>query len=126
MLGDADISAVLAVKDLGEAKKFYGDVLGLQKAGEDPGGVNYKSGKTNVYVYPSELAGTNKATAAGWTVSDLEKVVEELKAKGVSFEHYDDLPGTKLEGDVHVMGNFKAVWFKDPSGNILSINSGEM
>ena len=43
-----------------------------------------------------------------------------LKAKGVRFEHYD-LPGTKREGDVHVTGDMKVAWFKDPDGNILSV-----
>jgi hypothetical protein len=40
----------------------------------------------------------------------------------VTFERYD-LPGPTLEGDVHVAENFKAVWFKDPDGNILHVNS---
>jgi hypothetical protein len=50
-------------------------------------------------------------------------VVDELKQKGVLFEHYD-LPGATLEGDVHVMGEMKAAWFKDPDGNILGLASG--
>jgi catechol 2,3-dioxygenase-like lactoylglutathione lyase family enzyme len=126
MLADANINAVLAVKDLDEAKKFYGEALGLKQAKEDPGGVTYKSGTTTLYVYPSEFAGTNKATAAGWSVSDLKAVVEDLKSRGVVFEHYPDMEGVTLEGDIHVMdGAFKAVWFKDPSGNILAIDSGE-
>lgn len=47
----------------------------------------------------------------------------ELKDKGVAFEHYD-FPGMVLEGDVHVMGELKAAWFKDPDGNILAIMNG--
>jgi hypothetical protein len=49
--------------------------------------------------------------------------VRELKAKGVAFEHYD-LPGLKVEGDVHVGEDMRIAWFKDPDGNILSIVSG--
>ena len=72
-------------------------------------------------VYPSEYAGTNKATAAAWAVGDdFDAIVEELRSKGVSFEHYD-LPDTTREGDVHIADDFKAVWFKDPDGNILNL-----
>ncbi|UUZ74885.1 hypothetical protein LP414_22300 [Polaromonas sp. P1(28)-13] len=46
--------------------------------------------------------------------------MQTLKAKGVTFEHYD-LPGLVREGDVHVAGTFKGAWFKDPDGNILHI-----
>ena len=49
-----------------------------------------------------------------------EAVVAELKSKGVSFEHYD-MPGTTLEGDIHVDGDLKVAWFKDPDGNILNL-----
>jgi hypothetical protein len=75
-----------------------------------------------VLVYPSEYAGTNQATAASWGAgADFEAVVESLQAKGVTFEHYDDLPDTTREGDVHVSEGFRGVWFKDPDGNILSV-----
>lgn len=122
MLADNDIAAVLAVKNLEAAKEFYEGKLGLQKDGDDPGGIFYKSGNSRVLVYESQYAGTNQATAAGWHVKDLEAVVAELKSKGVTFEHYD-MPGVTREGDIHDWdGKFKAVWFKDPDGNILAID----
>ena len=81
----------------------------------------YKSGSSVIFIYPSEFAGSNKATAVGWGVGDdIERVVSELKAKGVIFEHYD-MPQAKLEGDIHVMGELKSAWFKDPDGNILNL-----
>ncbi len=120
MLGDNEVVAVVAVKDMDEAAKFYGETLGLSVGMESPGGILYKSGKSGIFVYPSEFAGTNKATAAAWNVEDVAGVVEQLKSKGVSFEHYD-IPGAKLDGDVHVMGEMKAAWFADPDGNLLNI-----
>jgi hypothetical protein len=48
--------------------------------------------------------------------------VEALKAKDVSFEHYD-FPGVTRQGEVHIMGGMKAAWFKDPDGNVLSLGS---
>lgn len=121
MLGDKQAVATIAVKDMDVAKKFYEETLGLTKAGDDPGGILYKSGSSSVFVYQSQYAGTNKATAASWGVGDdIESIVENLKTKGVVFEQYD-LPGATREGDVHVMGELKAAWFKDPDGNILNI-----
>lgn len=123
MLGDGQIGAVLAVKDLGAAKQFYGETLGLKAGKEDQIGMMFEgSNGTKVYVYQSEFAGTNKATALGITVSDVDAVAAALKEKGVAMEHYD-LPGATLEGDVHSYGDMKTVWFKDPDGNIISVNN---
>jgi catechol 2,3-dioxygenase-like lactoylglutathione lyase family enzyme len=121
MLGDRDATVTIAVKNLAAAKDFYEAVVGLRQRTEMPGGLMYKSGNSAVLVYESEFAGTNEATAVSWGVGDdFEGVVEALREAGVSFEHYD-LPGTTRDGDVHVMGDFRAVWFKDPDGNILNV-----
>ena len=125
MLSDKNAMATIAVKDLDAGRAFYGGVLGLTPSGPESSEVAlFKSGSATVVVYRSELAGTNKATAATWGVgSELDSIVAALKRAGVGFEHYD-LPGGKRDGDVHVFGDFRAVWFKDPDGNILHINNG--
>jgi catechol 2,3-dioxygenase-like lactoylglutathione lyase family enzyme len=120
MLGDKEVCAVIAVKDMDAAAKFYGETLGLEKGMESPGGTFYKSGSFGIFVYPSEFAGTNKATYAAWNVDDVEATVEALKAKDVKFEQYD-MPGVERQGDIHIMGELKAAWFTDPDGNILNI-----
>lgn len=120
MLGDYNVTAVVAVKDADVAKHFYHEVLGLEVAQASPGGTLYKSGEGGIFVYPSQFAGSNLATAAAWTVKDVESAVQELKGKGVIFEHYE-MPGVQRNGDVHVMGELQAAWFKDPDGNILNI-----
>ena len=85
--------------------------------------VQYRSGASSLIVYESENAGTNKATTAAWTVSDVENTVEELKTNGVTtFQHYDDLPGTTRDGDIHKAGPVMMAWFKDPSGNTFEVN----
>jgi catechol 2,3-dioxygenase-like lactoylglutathione lyase family enzyme len=127
MLGAKNAAAALAVSDMQRARDFYEGTLGLEPAQEDSGSVLYKSGNSVVLVYPSEYAGTNKATAAVWAVGDdFDAVVEGLRGKGVTFERYDDLPDVTREGDVHLMGDFKGVWLKDPDGNILSLISMPM
>ena len=122
MLGGKDAAATLAVSDLQRARDFYENTLGLAPFLEVPESILYTSGNSMVLVYPSEYAGTNQATAATWAVGDdFEAIVQGLKTKGVTFEHYDDLPGTTREGDVHLVGELRGVWFKDPDGNILSL-----
>jgi catechol 2,3-dioxygenase-like lactoylglutathione lyase family enzyme len=123
MLGDKDASPNIAVKNLEVAKKFYEDILGLTYAGEEEELLLLKSGNTFITVYQSQNAGTNQATAITWVVGeDIEDMVQKLKTKGVTFEHYD-MPDMTLEGDVHVFGDMKVAWFKDPDGNILNITS---
>lgn len=122
MLGDINVHAVLGVKDQARANEFYEQTLGLKKIDENAGGALFSSGNTKVFVYVTESAGSNQATAASWEVDDVEGMITNLKEKGVSFEHYD-MPGVTLEGDVHVMGPMKAAWFKDPSGNILCLGN---
>jgi catechol 2,3-dioxygenase-like lactoylglutathione lyase family enzyme len=124
VLADADMTTLVSVKDLDEAAAFYEKTLGLTKVREDPGFVLFRTGTNDLIVYASEFAGSNKATNAAWHVDDLEETVRELGAKGVTFEHYDNLPGTRRDGDIHDAGGFKIAWFRDPTGNILEINNG--
>ena len=125
MLGDKDAAATLAVKDIDTARNFYENTLGLtqiENGSPDPTAALYRSGSSAILVYESRYAGTNQATAASWAVGDeFDAIVQGLQGKGVSFERYDDLPGTTRDGDVHVMGDLRAVWFKDPDGNILNL-----
>lgn len=125
MLGDKNVAATLPVRDMDAARDFYENTIGLSRlegGPEDPEAVTYRSGSSAVLVYRSNYAGTNQATAATWAVGDdFDSIVEGLRGKGVTFERYDDLPGTTREGDVHLIGDLKAVWFKDPDGNILNL-----
>ena len=124
MLGSKDAVATIAVRDMETARKFYEGTLGLKKVdAEGDEVIVYKSGRTKLNVYRSKYAGTNQATAVTWVVGDVEGAVSELKAKGVQFEHYD-MPDVTLKGDVHVAGDMRVAWFKDPDGNILNIVSG--
>lgn len=122
MLSEGTVFATIAVKDLKAAKNFYGEKLGLKQIDDNPAGVTYQSGSGKLFIYQAPTAGTNQATCAAWGVGDVEATIAELKAKGITFEHYD-LPGATHEGDVHVMGQLKAAWFKDPDGNILSVGN---
>lgn len=123
MLGEMDVHVTIPVKDVAVAQEFYEQKLGLKKVTEYPGGVLYSSGTSHIYVYESRNAGTNQGTTASWKTDNPEEAVDELKGKGITFEHYPDMPGVMLQGDIHVMGEMKAAWFKDPDGNILCIGN---
>ena len=124
MLGKANATPMIAVKDIDRARKFYEDTLGLDTKSAMGGEIlEVKSGDTPINVYKSEFAGTNKATALTFDVDDIEKEVFMLKDKGVAFEHYD-MEGLERQGDIYVGDAMKTAWFKDPDGNILSLFEG--
>jgi catechol 2,3-dioxygenase-like lactoylglutathione lyase family enzyme len=125
MLGEFEVMTNIAVKDLAESKKFYGETLGLKVMDDHDFGVLYGSGSGGgrLFVYQAPTAGTSQATIATWEVKDIKAVAGKIKAAGCSFEHYE-FPGAEHDGDIHIMGGMKAAWFRDPSGNILGLSEG--
>ena len=125
MLTNAKVHPTLPVVDLERAKKFYEGTLGLKVIQEDPSpGVVLQAGEgTTLYIY-QRAATKADHTVAGFKVKDVEATVKDLKAKGVVFEDVD-VPGLKTVEGIATMttpaGGFKAAWFKDTEGNILSV-----
>ena len=125
MFENIDAIATLAVRDLAAARRFYEQTLGLKQAdSEGDEVIVYRCGRSLLNVYRSQFAGTNKATAVTFNVaSAIDTIVTGLKAKGVTFEHYD-MPGITRQGDLHVCGGMKVAWFKDPDGNLITLHNG--
>lgn len=123
-LSNYRVGAAIAVSDMNRARDFYEGKLEFAAAGDDPdGGRTYECGEqTTLHVFPSPAgAGASGATVAGWTVDDLEHVVDELTANGVTFERYDDEQISTNEKGIAVFGDSKSAWFKDPDGNVLAL-----
>ena len=117
MLADSRVSSVLPVVDLERARKFYEEKLGLQ-TGDAPGGVMFECGHgSKLVLYQRDSPTKADHTAAGWEVDDVEKVVKDLRDKGVVFEQYEMTD----ELGIARMGGVKGAWFKDSEGNILSV-----
>jgi catechol 2,3-dioxygenase-like lactoylglutathione lyase family enzyme len=123
-LSNYRVGAAIAVSDMSRAKDFYEGKLGFTAAGDDPdGGRTYDCAEgTTLHVFPSPASGgASGATVAGFTVDDLENVVDELTASGVTFERYDDEPISTNEKGIAVFGDSKSAGFKDPDGNVLAL-----
>ena len=120
MLTDFAIYATLPATDLARARRFYEEKLGFKPGEATPAGVMYEARSTSMYLYASTFAGTNKATAAGFNVTNLAAVVAELKAGGISFEEYD-MGDYKTQNGIMKTPEGLAAWFKDTEGNIIGL-----
>jgi catechol 2,3-dioxygenase-like lactoylglutathione lyase family enzyme len=120
MFEKATAHATIAVTDIDRAKKFYGEILGLKVQDDRSDGVTYQTGQTWFLVYPTQFAGTNKATYMSFEVDDLETAVKELRDRGIVFEEYD-MPGLKTVDGIAEIQGARGAWFKDPDGNILAV-----
>jgi catechol 2,3-dioxygenase-like lactoylglutathione lyase family enzyme len=122
-LKECKVGTAVPVSDIARAKEFYEETLGLEPGEQGDDMASYRcGGGTGLFVYVSEHAGTNKATLAGFEVSDFDAVHTQLKQRGVTFERYDKGDVKTNEKGILDSGDFKVAFFKDPDGNIFSIN----
>lgn len=121
MLRDAKAFSSFSVNDLQAAKAFYGEVLGLNVE-ETPEGLDlHVAGGGAVFLYPKPNHVAATFTVLNFIVDDVDRAVDELTKRGVTFEHYD-LPDLKTDEKGIARGGGPTIaWFKDPAGNILSV-----
>ena len=125
MLKDSPAFSGFSVVDLDAARAFYADVLGLDAKVDEMGMTLKLTGGAHIFVYPKPDHKPASFTILNFPVKDIDKTIDELTAKGVEFEKYDGMPAPQdekgvLRGLAAGQGPDIA-WFKDPSGNILSI-----
>ncbi|MEV6560023.1 VOC family protein [Nocardia sp. NPDC051756] len=124
MLDNARIEARIPTQDLGRARRWYAEKLGLEPAEERDGGLRYE-GATGVFcLFTSAGASDGSFTQLGFYVDDIEATVAELRARGVVFEEYDGA----VNGIMDIEGNYpskgrgeRAAWFRDSEGNMLGV-----
>ena len=117
-----------AVSDIGKAKQFYGETLGLdvQETGMKVDDTVYTlltlnvTGGNGVLVYPKPDHSPATFTVLNFPVDDIEATVDELVRRGVRFEQYDGDIATDEKG-IHRNGGPLIAWFRDPAGNVLSV-----
>ena len=125
MLTTSRVEANIPAADLGRARAFYADKLGLTPTRDMAGvslGYQTEAG-TSFNLYETAYAGQAGHTIAQWHVDDIEAEVHDLKAKGVRFEVYADMPGVSWDGEIASLpGMGRAAWFKDSEGNIMCVD----
>jgi catechol 2,3-dioxygenase-like lactoylglutathione lyase family enzyme len=121
MLAESRAFSGFAVDDLQKAREFYGETLGLKTtaldeeellqldlAGDRP---------TLIYLKPDFEPATY--TILNFPVEDMDSAVDELTARGVTFERYEGFD--QDEKGINRGPGPRIAWFKDPAGNILSV-----
>jgi catechol 2,3-dioxygenase-like lactoylglutathione lyase family enzyme len=121
MLAQSKAFSGFAVPDIDEANRFYGETLGLETEVLQEGNLLtlHLAGDrdTIVYVKPDFTPATY--TILNFPVEDVEKTVDELSARGVSFEQYEGFE--QDEKGIHIGEGPRIAWFKDPAGNLLAV-----
>jgi predicted enzyme related to lactoylglutathione lyase len=122
------ITAALPAQDVGRAKAFYAEKVGLQvvesqslRARDGRVGLTVGNGVSQLFVYPAEARSSGEFTQAVIHVTGVRAAVEEMRRRGVEFEEYDT-PQTRTENGVAQMpGGGEAAWFKDSEGNLVGL-----
>jgi len=123
MLKQSSAFAGFSTNDIKAAKEFYSNALGLDVTEDQMGSLEvHTSGNNPIIVYPKENHVPATFTILNFPVDDIDRAVDDLQSRGVKFEHYDGDIKTDEKGIVRgENGSPHAAWFKDPSGNILSL-----
>jgi catechol-2,3-dioxygenase len=121
MLKESKAFSGFSVDDIGKAKEFYSNTLGLDVSPEAMGLIKINlAGVTAIVVYPKPNHKPATFTILNFPVADIEESVKELSGKGVQFEKYGE-PIKTDENGIFRGGGPLIAWFKDPAGNILSV-----
>ncbi len=121
MLTHSKVFSSFSVNDLQKAKKFYSETLGVTVKDNPMGIIElHFDNEANVMVYPKPNHEAATYTVLNFPVDDIDKAVDELNIKGVTFEQYKELQ-TDAKGISRNPDGPKIAWFKDPAGNILSV-----
>jgi len=128
MLQDSLAFSGFTTNDIHAAQDFYGNTLGLRVDDTGMGLEVHLGGDRTVFIYQKDNHQPATYTVLNFPVDDIDQAVDALVEKGVTFEHYPDLPGQQdtkgvLRGKQFGYGPDIA-WFKDPAGNILSVLNG--
>jgi catechol-2,3-dioxygenase len=119
MLGRYPVDVMLLATDLGVARSFYEDTLGLPLLVADEGFLTFGCGGDSRLVVTKSTTGTAEAvTKASWRVDDLVGEVAWLRARGVQLQ---DLPELGTVDGVADVGFALAAWFTDPHHNWIGL-----
>jgi catechol 2,3-dioxygenase-like lactoylglutathione lyase family enzyme len=119
MFGTTKAFSGFSVNDIAAAKAFYGDTLGLRVSEENGMLTLHIAGDRDILVYPKPNHEPATYTILNFPVEDIDRAVDELVERGVTFERYEGM-GQDDRG-VNRAGGPPIAWFTDPAGNVLSV-----
>lgn len=120
MFADTKVFSAFAVDDLAQARKFYGETLGIGVSEQHGLLTLHLGGDHDARVYPKQGHTPAGHTILMFKVDDIQAAVGELTSRGVQFERYDGMDQDE-RGITRGGGPFIGAWFKDPAGNILEV-----
>jgi len=121
MFKDTQAFSGFSVNDLEATKEFYSTVLGVDVQSDQMGlHLNIPGGRP-IFVYPKKDHTPASFTILNFPVENIDEAVEALTAKGVAFEHYEMTDEKGIARGLSRNMGPDIAWFKDPSGNILSV-----
>jgi catechol 2,3-dioxygenase-like lactoylglutathione lyase family enzyme len=120
MLGSSDVIAFAGATDLGRARVFYEQILGLPLVGQNDFACVFDANGTMLRVAAVPEVARAGYTVLGWRVTDIAAAVHELSANGVVFLRYGNMEQDG-SGVWTTPGGEQVAWFADPDGNILSL-----
>jgi catechol-2,3-dioxygenase len=121
MLANQPIDPMILATNLGVAREFYGDRIGLEVLIESDDFLTFECGGDSRLIVSRSGTGTSEPqTKASWRVSDLAAELAELRSRGVQVEDYDG-PGLTTVDGIADVGFALAAWFVDPHGNSIGL-----
>jgi len=120
MLGQQNLIAFVATQDAERARKFYADVLGLSLVSDDPYALVFDANGTTLRIQKVDEFDPLPFTALGWTVTDIEKIVDGLVKHKVKLDRFGGMEQDE-RGIWRSPNGVRVAWFKDPDGNTLSL-----
>lgn len=120
MLEASMVVATVPVTDLGRAKRFYGETLGLTFLRENPASVRFGCGGGTQLSIFRRAPSTADHTLAHFEVSDIDAADRELEERDVRFIDYGEGP-LQTTGHIAQIGPARAAWFRDPDGNTVGL-----
>ncbi|MBI2423491.1 MAG: VOC family protein [Candidatus Hydrogenedentes bacterium] len=121
MLDMAQLACFSATARPGEARRFYGKILGLHLVEETAFALVFDANGTSLRIQKAPAHDPAAHTALGWVAPDLRGMIHRLILKGVRFERYAPL---QQDDDAiwTAPGGAQVAWFKDPDGNVISLS----
>jgi catechol 2,3-dioxygenase-like lactoylglutathione lyase family enzyme len=120
MLGSQKLVAFVAARELGRAKAFYRDTLGLRLVSEDEFALVFDAAGTMLRIARVQEVAAAEYTVLGWQVPDIVRMANNLRKAHVTLERYPGMAQDEL-GIWTSPSGARVAWFKDPDGNTLSI-----